>query len=371
MGITLGSNFTVNTNLPLDDRMQVADNTARDALVSGRRYEGLIVYSVAAGVNYQLVGGILNANWTALGGSGSGVTVVADITARDAILAGSRTEGMIVYVNSDDTHYTLKAGILNANWAVLSGLATVNYSVDSFNGTGSQTAFTLTTNPATENNTFVYVNGVYQEKDTYSVSGTTLTFSEAPPIGTTNIEVCYTVPLAIGTPSDDTVSTVKIQNLAVTSAKLADGAVTNAKKGAPNFVESGIAPNFGSTSTSYVNVTNMSLSFTTTGRLLEFGLNPTNSASHRIQLLTASSTSGLLGFMQFYNDTSTSSICEIPIGNEYPSSSTFYTIHAPCGGIRAFAQPAAGTYTFRLRIRVNSTSMNLVLDQVKMFVREL
>jgi hypothetical protein len=174
MGITLGSNFTVNTGLPLDDRIVVADNTARDALDAGRRYEGLIVYSIAAASNFQLVGGILNANWVALGGSGSGVTVVADITARDAILSGSRTEGMIVYVNSDDTHYTLKGGILNANWTTLN-TALSNISVDSFSGNASTVNFTLTTAPATENNTFVYVNGVYQEKDTYSVSGTTLT----------------------------------------------------------------------------------------------------------------------------------------------------------------------------------------------------
>ena len=35
----------------------------------------------------------------------------------------------------------------------------------------------------------VYVGGVYQPKGTYSISGTTLTFSEAPPSGTGNIEV--------------------------------------------------------------------------------------------------------------------------------------------------------------------------------------
>ena len=33
----------------------------------------------------------------------------------------------------------------------------------------------------------VYVGGVYQPKGTYSVSGTTLTFSEAPPSATGNI----------------------------------------------------------------------------------------------------------------------------------------------------------------------------------------
>jgi hypothetical protein len=60
--------------------------------------------------------------------------------------------------------------------------------VQNFSGNGSTVAFTLTYDPGTENNTQVYVNGVYQQKNTYSVSGTTLTFSEAPPVSTT-IEV--------------------------------------------------------------------------------------------------------------------------------------------------------------------------------------
>jgi hypothetical protein len=60
--------------------------------------------------------------------------------------------------------------------------------VQNFSGNGSTVAFTLSYDPGTENNTQVYVSGVYQQKNTYSVSGTTLTFSEAPPVGTT-IEV--------------------------------------------------------------------------------------------------------------------------------------------------------------------------------------
>jgi len=48
--------------------------------------------------------------------------------------------------------------------------------VNSFTGDGSTAAYTLTANPDTEDNTTVFVDGVYQEKDTYTVSGTTLTF---------------------------------------------------------------------------------------------------------------------------------------------------------------------------------------------------
>ena len=57
-------------------------------------------------------------------------------------------------------------------------------SVDTFTGNGSTTAFTLSVDPGDENNTRVFVDGVYQSKSNYSVSGTTLTFSTAPPADT-------------------------------------------------------------------------------------------------------------------------------------------------------------------------------------------
>ena len=60
--------------------------------------------------------------------------------------------------------------------------------VQNFSGNGSTAIFSLTYNPGVENNTQVFVNGVYQQKNTYGVSGTTLTFSQAPPL-TSTIEV--------------------------------------------------------------------------------------------------------------------------------------------------------------------------------------
>ena len=55
--------------------------------------------------------------------------------------------------------------------------------VDSFTGDGSDTTFTLSRQPLTENNTQVYLSGVYQQKSVYSISGTTLTFATAPANG--------------------------------------------------------------------------------------------------------------------------------------------------------------------------------------------
>jgi len=105
-------------------------------------------------------------------------------------------------------------------FASQSGLGATNVNVDVFSGNASTTAFTLSSDPSSKNNTYVSISGVYQAKSTYSVSGTTLTFSTAPPTGTSNIEVVYGTPLAIGTPSDGTVTTAKLVDANVTYAKI-------------------------------------------------------------------------------------------------------------------------------------------------------
>lgn len=79
---------------------------------------------------------------------------------------------------------------------------TVAFLTDQFNGTGSQTAFTLSAAPANTASILVAVSGVLQDPSTYSVSGTTLTFSAAPPSGTGNISVRF-----LGIPASGVVTT--------------------------------------------------------------------------------------------------------------------------------------------------------------------
>ena len=79
---------------------------------------------------------------------------------------------------------------------------------DYFNGTGSQTAFTLSRTVASINDIQVTVNNVVQQpNDAYTISGTTLTMTSAPSSGTNNVYVRYlsTTTQAI-TPSQGTVS---------------------------------------------------------------------------------------------------------------------------------------------------------------------
>ena len=70
--------------------------------------------------------------------------------------------------------------------------------VQRLSGTGAQTVFTLNTAPQSNNVVDIYINGIYQNKDTFTVSGADVIFSEAPPAGTNNIEVQVTVTIALG-----------------------------------------------------------------------------------------------------------------------------------------------------------------------------
>ena len=78
-------------------------------------------------------------------------------------------------------------------------------SVENFTGTGAQTGFNLATAPVAENNTQIYIDGVYQQKDTYTLSGATINFSAAPP-NLSGIEVVTFSIASLGTVDASNVS---------------------------------------------------------------------------------------------------------------------------------------------------------------------
>ena len=75
-----------------------------------------------------------------------------------------------------------------------------NYVTNTSLGDGSRVAFALTVSPGVKNNVQVYIDGVYQNKDSFSISGTTLTFGEAPPL---NSLIEFIIGAAVGSISAD------------------------------------------------------------------------------------------------------------------------------------------------------------------------
>ena len=97
-------------------------------------------------------------------------------------------------------------------YTIKQAVSGTNLTHNAFSGDGSDTTFTLSIAPVHENNTQVYIDGVYQFKGTYSISGTTLTFSTAPPNGTA-IECMTMNQLDINVPVDNTITSAKLSGV--------------------------------------------------------------------------------------------------------------------------------------------------------------
>jgi hypothetical protein len=111
--------------------------------------------------------------------------------------------------------------------AINSSTGSINVVVDTFAGAGAAGPFTLTTDPGSKNNLAVFVGGAYQEKASFTLAGTSLTVGGVVP-GGVNVEAIYNTPIGIGVPGDGTVTVAKLADgaLAATTqglAKMADG----------------------------------------------------------------------------------------------------------------------------------------------------
>ena len=106
--------------------------------------------------------------------------------------AGRVPDSGEIWITSQAYKFVLETstGVLIATYDNVVAAGSGTYTVQNFTGDGTTVAFTLTNAPASENSTNVYINGVYQQKNTYSVAGAVVTFSQAPPV-TSSIEVNY------------------------------------------------------------------------------------------------------------------------------------------------------------------------------------
>jgi hypothetical protein len=178
--------------------LEIVKVTARsgDSLTVERAQEGTSPAGFAAGALFEArvtaqsvidtIYGITNYQ----GASAANPTVRVD---------GTPLEAGDFYFNTTASEVRFYNGV---TWQ---SLTTGTIEVQNFVGNGSTAIFTLSNSPTGEVNTQVYLNGVYQQKDTYSVSGLSLIFSTAPPSGTT-IEVVTIEAIAVGRTSADLVT---------------------------------------------------------------------------------------------------------------------------------------------------------------------
>src|SRR5664279_1820991 len=138
MGIPLSTSFDVGTNLPLDSKQIKADVTARNAIASVGRYEGLEVFVVADQIKYRLQGGILDANWfplvengePALGNRGTTGFVLSSTTAgvRSWIAQSSYTlPATVVQTNQANTYQAYEQKFQSSDFFIMNPANTFGY----------------------------------------------------------------------------------------------------------------------------------------------------------------------------------------------------------------------------------------------------
>ena len=237
-----GTDFTFITLEDVDSNREIVKLTAvsSNTLTIVRAQDGSSAraYSTNDKVELRLTAALLNAavdsgaadlELNVFSGTGSQVNFTLSTQAVEA-----NTLAYIDGVYQNKSGYSISGYVLTFSAAPDNGAtievtcATVapiqestDFLISTFTGNNSTTAFSLSNTPTSENQCSVYISGVYQSKANFSVSGSTLTFSTAPPSGSAiEVMVARTVVFGIGIPDDNTVSTAKIQDDAVTSAKV-------------------------------------------------------------------------------------------------------------------------------------------------------
>lgn len=125
MGIPLSTSFDVGTNLPLDARLVKADITARNAIAAGSRYEGMPTFVIATQKNYQLRGGIADANWVELVDTGGGVSKVGTpVTEQIGVWTG---DGTIQGTSALTFNTTIGLHVSGANSNIFVGGANIQF----------------------------------------------------------------------------------------------------------------------------------------------------------------------------------------------------------------------------------------------------
>jgi hypothetical protein len=227
-------------NLTLSGTGSVKVPSGTTAQRDGSPVNGMFRYNSS---NQQFEG-YQSGDWGAIGGGGGSNTFTADtFTANGSTTAYALSQvinsenNLLVFIDgvfqqqsaysiataSGTTTLTFSTAPANTReiivYSVASAVSGSNLNTDSMTGDGSDVTLALSIAPVSENNTQVFIDGVYQNKDTYSISGTTLTFSTAPPTGSA-VEVMTMTQTEVNVPVDGTITSAKLSGDLVTPSNL-------------------------------------------------------------------------------------------------------------------------------------------------------
>lgn len=227
--------------------------------------------------------------------------------------------------------------------------------------------------------------GVYAEPKSYS-DGAALTetmldegrdyraqFFNVDRLDSSNLQSGAVVEATIGTGAvsasklaSDSVTTVKILDANVTTAKLAALSVTQAKRAALGQQVSSSCGSFSTTSGSLTDITNLSVTITTTGRPVFIGAQADGSSTAKWGVADTAD-NDISATVTLKRDSTTIAVQEAKIISQATTTGSFQELHLPASSIWHIDVPAAGTYVYKLQM----TSTEGFFSNAKLVAYEL
>jgi len=165
------------------------------------------------------------------------------------------------------------------------------------------------------------------------------------------------------------VETAKINDSAVTTAKINANAVTRAKLESVGQQASSSSGSFSMSSSTYADVTNLSVSITVTGRPVMLMLCASDATAAAYLAVSVNNGTTAIGYMQFLRGST--EVGHYQFGLSSPTSGQHFSYH-PLGGFCAIDTGAsAGTYTYKVQIRRDANSNSAYAQNVKLVAYEL
>ena len=177
---------------------------------AGNEVSGTVTLAGGGDTTVTQAGNLITISSTSSGGGGGAtLSIERDVftattnqtafTITSPITSSSNTQVYIDGVYQAKSNYTASGSTITFSTGVPLGaeVEVVHFIsvyskiyTDSFTGNGTTVNYTASKDVTDENVTQVYIDGVYQSKDNYTTSGTTITFSTSPPSGSA-IEVVH------------------------------------------------------------------------------------------------------------------------------------------------------------------------------------
>ena len=207
-------NFTLSSAVQSESQTQVYIDGVYQSKANYTTSGSIITFSEApeSGTDIEVIH-LLSVSAVVYTDSFTGDGATSEYTLSNAITAENNTQVYFDGVYQSKANYSASGSVITFTENVPNGVAIevvhlkavdlASLNSNQFTGTGSQTDFTMGQAIDSKDKAFVFIQGVYQEKSTFTIDGTTLSFLTAPQAGYTIEVVTFaSVALAGGGGSD-------------------------------------------------------------------------------------------------------------------------------------------------------------------------